>query len=168
MARNDMRALVKAAPEEGLWMQHVPVPEPGPQDVLVKVSLCGICGSDLGYIGMGGLGMAEPMPLGHELVGTVAETGMDRPMHSKLFRYETDLSEEGVARVFKTRRGADWIVGVMGALQFEVMGDRIRTEYDVPVRFSGGYRADLAPWLMVQVSRGFDVSLWTRWPLAGR
>lgn len=44
-------------------------------DVLVEVSLCGICGSDLGYIAMGGLGMTQPMPLGHELVGTIAQVG---------------------------------------------------------------------------------------------
>ena len=45
------------------------------------------------------------------------------------------LAEEGVARVFKPRVGTDWIVGVLGALQFDVMADRIRSEYDVPVRF---------------------------------
>ena len=32
-------------------------------------------------------------------------------------------------------RGTDWIVGVLGALQFDVMADRIRSEYDVPVKF---------------------------------
>ena len=43
------------------------------------------------------------------------------------------LAEEGVARVFRPRTGSDWIVGVMGALQFDVIADRIRTEYDIPV-----------------------------------
>ncbi len=45
------------------------------------------------------------------------------------------LGEEGAARVFKTRMGSEWIVGVLGALQFEILGDRIRTEYGIPVRF---------------------------------
>ena len=45
------------------------------------------------------------------------------------------LAEEGAARVFKPRLGSDWIVGVVGALQFDVLADRIRTEYDVPVIF---------------------------------
>ena len=45
------------------------------------------------------------------------------------------LAEEGAASVFKPVEGADWIVGVVGPLQFEVMADRIRTEYDVPVHF---------------------------------
>jgi threonine dehydrogenase-like Zn-dependent dehydrogenase len=51
-------------------------PQAGKNDVLVKVAQCGICGSDLGYIAMGGLlGPGEPMRLGHELSGTVVETG---------------------------------------------------------------------------------------------
>ena len=52
-----------------------------------------------------------------------------------LGRTLTQLGEEGAARVFKTRMGSDWIVGVLGALQFEVLADRIRTEYGIPVRF---------------------------------
>ena len=34
---NMMKALVKAKPEVGLWMEHVPVPEVGPNDVLIRV-----------------------------------------------------------------------------------------------------------------------------------
>lgn len=57
-------------------VDDVPVPEPGPDDVLIRVSNCGICGSDLGYIAQGGLtAPGVPMPLGHELGGTVAKTG---------------------------------------------------------------------------------------------
>ena len=59
------------------------------------------------------------------------------PMRAKhLGRALSQLAEEGVARVFRPRLGSNWIVGVLGALQFEIMADRIRTEYDVPVRFS--------------------------------
>lgn len=58
------------------------------------------------------------------------------PLKAKhLGRALVQLAEEGAARVFKPRMGADWIVGVVGVLQFEVMADRIRTEYDVPVIF---------------------------------
>lgn len=45
------------------------------------------------------------------------------------------IAEEGGASVFKPVQGSDWIVGVVGALQFEVLADRIRTEYDIPVVF---------------------------------
>ena len=58
------------------------------------------------------------------------------PMRAKhLSRALQQIAEEGAARVFKPRSGADWIVGVVGSLQFEVLADRIRTEYEVPVFF---------------------------------
>lgn len=47
----------------------------------------------------------------------------------------THLAEEGAAQVFRQRLGGDWIVGVAGPLQFDVLADRIRTEYDLPVAF---------------------------------
>ena len=56
-------------------IDEVDRPAVGDDDILVQVSLCGICGSDLGYVAAGGLGMTQPMPLGHELSGTVAEAG---------------------------------------------------------------------------------------------
>ncbi len=45
------------------------------------------------------------------------------------------LAEEGAARVFKPNLGSDWIVGVVGVLQFDVLKDRIKNEYNIPVRF---------------------------------
>ena len=58
------------------------------------------------------------------------------PLRAKhLGRALQQIAEEGAARVFKPRLDSDWIVGVVGPLQFEVLADRIRTEYDVPVRF---------------------------------
>jgi peptide chain release factor 3 len=60
----------------------------------------------------------------------------DDPMKAKhLGRALEQLAEEGVTRVFKPRLDANWIVGVVGALQFDVLADRIRTEYEVPVHF---------------------------------
>lgn len=54
----------------------VPQPTCGADDVIIRVANCGICGSDLGYIAMGGLlGPGVPMPLGHELSGEVIECG---------------------------------------------------------------------------------------------
>lgn len=68
-----------------------------------------------------------------ELLQSVSAVDPMRVKH--LGRALNQLAEEGVARVFRTRLGSDWVVGVLGSLQFEVMADRIRTEYDVPVRF---------------------------------
>lgn len=45
------------------------------------------------------------------------------------------IAEEGGASVFKPVVGSEWIVGVVGALQFEVMADRIRSEFNIPVAF---------------------------------
>ncbi len=45
------------------------------------------------------------------------------------------IAEEGGASVFKPIVGSEWIVGVVGTLQFEVMADRIRSEFGIPVMF---------------------------------
>ena len=45
------------------------------------------------------------------------------------------IAEEGGASVFKPVIGAEWIVGVVGVLQFEVMADRIKNEFGLPVMF---------------------------------
>jgi peptide chain release factor 3 len=60
----------------------------------------------------------------------------DDPLKAKhLSSALEQLAEEGVARIFKPATETNWIVGVVGALQFDVLADRIRTEYSVPVRF---------------------------------
>ncbi|MEK7821107.1 MAG: peptide chain release factor 3 [Pseudomonadota bacterium] len=58
------------------------------------------------------------------------------PLKAKhLDRALRQIAEEGAARVFKPAFGVDWIVGVVGPLQFEILADRVRTEYEIPVRF---------------------------------
>ena len=60
----------------------------------------------------------------------------DDPLKAKhLGRALQQLAEEGAAQILRTLVGGHWIVGVAGALQFEVLADRIRTEYDIPVHF---------------------------------
>jgi threonine dehydrogenase-like Zn-dependent dehydrogenase len=60
-------------------VDDVPEPVPGPRDAIVRVAACGICGSDLSYIRMGGVAgpAPEPMCLGHEMAGTVDWVGDD-------------------------------------------------------------------------------------------
>jgi (R,R)-butanediol dehydrogenase / meso-butanediol dehydrogenase / diacetyl reductase len=60
-----------------LRMDEVPEPHMGPHDVLIAVGACGICGSDIGYVKQGGMPTRNvvPMPLGHELAGTVCAVG---------------------------------------------------------------------------------------------
>ncbi|MBR2033190.1 MAG: peptide chain release factor 3 [Alphaproteobacteria bacterium] len=45
------------------------------------------------------------------------------------------IAEEGGASIFKPIIGAEWVVGVVGVLQFEVMADRIKNEFGLPVMF---------------------------------
>ncbi|MDT0577075.1 alcohol dehydrogenase catalytic domain-containing protein [Croceicoccus sp. F390] len=58
-------------------LDPVPVPQLGSGDVLIEVANCGLCGSDLGYIKVGGVSApcTEPFGLGHELSGTIAAVG---------------------------------------------------------------------------------------------
>ena len=66
----------------------------------------------------------------------------DDPMKAKhLGRALEQIAEEGAAQVFKLFLGSDFIVGVVGALQFDVLADRIRTEYDLPVPLRGARRS---------------------------
>jgi len=76
-----------------------------------------------------------------ELLQRVRPTDPLRAKH--LGRALEQLAEEGAARVFRPRLGSNHIVGVVGALQFDVLADRIKNEYDVPVVFeaSGLYTA---------------------------
>jgi peptide chain release factor 3 len=68
-----------------------------------------------------------------ELLQRVRPTDPMRAKH--LGRALEQLAEEGVARIFKPRIGGYHIVGVVGALQFDVLADRIQTEYEIPVVF---------------------------------
>jgi threonine dehydrogenase-like Zn-dependent dehydrogenase len=68
-----MKATVITGPNE-TQVIDVPKPTVGPNDVLIKMRACGICGSDSLYISMGGFGKGH-MPLGHEPAGEVVEIG---------------------------------------------------------------------------------------------
>lgn len=61
-----------------LRLEERAAPAPGDGEVLVRIDRGGICGSDLHYVRHGGFGpvrLAEPMILGHEVVGTIARVG---------------------------------------------------------------------------------------------
>ena len=78
MSSNSMKALVKARSEPGLWMERVPVPEPGQQDVLIKVRKSAICGTDVHiwkWDAWSAKTVPVPMVVGHEFVGEVVDMG---------------------------------------------------------------------------------------------
>ncbi|MYA89237.1 MAG: L-threonine 3-dehydrogenase, partial [Boseongicola sp. SB0662_bin_57] len=73
-----MKALVKARPEEGLWMQRVPVPEPGADEVLIKVVKSAICGTDVHiwkWDEWSASTVPVPMVVGHEFCGRIVDCG---------------------------------------------------------------------------------------------
>lgn len=69
-----MKALLLSAYRQ-LELADLPMPEPGPDELLVRVAACGICGSDVhGYDGSSGRRI-PPLVMGHEAAGVVAEVG---------------------------------------------------------------------------------------------
>lgn len=73
-----MRALVKSRPEPGLWLEDVPEPEIGINDVLIRVRKTGICGTDLHIYSWDAWAertVPTPLVVGHEFVGEVVEIG---------------------------------------------------------------------------------------------
>ena len=78
MTTNQMKALSKLHPREGLWMVEAPVPEIGPDDVLIKINKTGICGTDIHIWNWDAWAEATvpvPMITGHEFAGEIVEIG---------------------------------------------------------------------------------------------
>ncbi len=73
-----MKALIKRERKVGLWAGEVPVPVPGPNDLLIKIRKTAICGTDLHIYNWDEWSQKTipvPMVTGHEFVGTVSEVG---------------------------------------------------------------------------------------------
>ncbi len=73
-----MKALLKKESKPGLWLEEVPVPEFGINDVLVKIHKTAICGTDVhiwNWDAWARETIPVPMVVGHEFVGTVAAMG---------------------------------------------------------------------------------------------
>jgi threonine 3-dehydrogenase len=75
-----MKALVKAHAEPGLWIEDVPVPAVGRDDVLIRVLRTGICGTDLHiyeWDGWAKQNVSVPLIVGHEFSGEIVELGSE-------------------------------------------------------------------------------------------
>ncbi|HEX2972394.1 MAG TPA: L-threonine 3-dehydrogenase [Tepidisphaeraceae bacterium] len=73
-----MKALVKKKAEQGLWLDEVPVPQIGINDVLVKVLRTGICGTDVhiyNWDAWSQKNVPVPLVIGNEFVGQIVEVG---------------------------------------------------------------------------------------------
>ena len=75
-----MKALVKKNSEKGIWMEDVPTPEVGANDILIKISKTAICGTDIHIYNWDDWAKATipvPMIIGHEYVGEIVECGSE-------------------------------------------------------------------------------------------
>jgi threonine 3-dehydrogenase len=73
-----MKALVKAKREEGLWLEDVPVPAAGRNEVVIKILRTAICGTDVHIFNWDAWArqtIPVPMPIGHEFVGVIDKVG---------------------------------------------------------------------------------------------
>lgn len=73
-----MKALVKAKPEKGLWLQDVPKPEIEDNEVLIRINKTAICGTDIHIYQWDEWSQKTipvPMHVGHEFAGVIEETG---------------------------------------------------------------------------------------------
>ena len=73
-----MKALVKKYAKQGLWLEEIPIPEIGIDDVLIKIHKTGVCGTDVHiwqWDSWAQKTIEVPMTIGHEFVGTIAESG---------------------------------------------------------------------------------------------
>ncbi len=78
MNRSQMKSLVKAKPEVGLWMEYVPIPQPGPREVLIRVRQSAICGTDAHiwkWDEWSARTVPIPMVVGHEFCGEIVGVG---------------------------------------------------------------------------------------------
>ena len=75
-----MKALVKAKPERGIWMENIKKPHVGHNDVLIKVKRTAICGTDIHIFKWDDWAQSTipvPMAVGHEFSGEIVDMGIE-------------------------------------------------------------------------------------------
>lgn len=75
-----MKSLAKTLPEKGIWMVNNPLPETGPNDLMIKIRKTAICGTDMHIYNWDEWSqntIPVPMIVGHEYVGEVVEIGSE-------------------------------------------------------------------------------------------
>jgi (R,R)-butanediol dehydrogenase/meso-butanediol dehydrogenase/diacetyl reductase len=98
-------------------LDDIPPPPPGPRDALVRMAACGICGTDVSFVHMGGI-TGRPMALGHEMAGVVEWVGADvsgaaagdrvvvHPADDELGRIGSGAPEGGLTPLLLVREAA--------------------------------------------------------------
>ena len=81
-----MKALIKKHPEKGIWMENVPEPECGDNEIKVKVTHTAICGTDLHIYNWNSWAQRTldlPLIIGHEFCGIIEEVGKNVKHYAK-------------------------------------------------------------------------------------
>ncbi|MBU1174887.1 MAG: peptide chain release factor 3 [Alphaproteobacteria bacterium] len=115
-----------------------------------------VAGDVVGFPNHGTLSVGDTLSEGREVEVTgvpdfapeiIRRVILRDPIKAKqLSKALTDLSEEGVTQVFRPIIGSDWIVGVVGALQLDVLTARVDSEYGVPI-ITESFGIETARWL---------------------
>ena len=90
---NEMIALEKTYPREGLWQVTAPVPEIGPDDVLIRINKTGICGTDIhiwNWDNWAAKTVPTPLITGHEFAGEIVEI-LPCQQHAGRARHRDDV-----------------------------------------------------------------------------
>ena len=75
-----MKALVKKESAPGIWLEDIPEPSIGPNDVLIKIAKTAICGTDMHIYNWDAWArktIPVPMAVGHEYCGRVVQVGSE-------------------------------------------------------------------------------------------
>ena len=75
-----MKALVKQEAKPGIWLEEIPEPKVGPNDVLIEIAKTAICGTDMHIYNWDAWAQKTipvPMAVGHEYCGRIVEMGSE-------------------------------------------------------------------------------------------
>lgn len=127
-----MRAIVKTSPEPGgTEFKDVPKPEPGPNDVLIKVKICSICGTDVHIYNWDSWAQSRikpPLLYGHEFAGEVVKTGKN-VSHVQVGDYVSAEGHIYCNHCYQCKRGEHHICSNLNILGVDTAG--IFAEYAV-------------------------------------
>lgn len=131
-----MRAVFKTSPEPGATeFRDIPIPHPGPEDVLIKVAICSICGTDVHIYNWDAWAqnrITPPLLYGHEFAGEVVEIG-DRVKEIQVGDYVSAEGHIYCGTCYQCRMGMRHICSRLNILGVDTQG--IFAEYArIPVQ----------------------------------
>ncbi len=140
MEQKMMKAAVLTGPQQ-LTIKQVPVPEPKPGEIVIKVSACGVCGSDVHMwkAGKGWGGQDGDFWMGHEFCGVVTDPGDSRfkkgdrvTFWANLYCGECDMCLAGQEQICREVNGTNYIGFVCNGAYAEYYVGKASNAYLLP------------------------------------